>query len=98
MSNSSSVNGTWLDLETRDMSDQDFSDAVAVAVQIRRARAAGAAYERQMNIATGGIASKWAERNSPKALTRDLIGSYVAADMNSSQIAARLRELRRSTI
>jgi hypothetical protein len=94
MRNSSTVNGTWLDLETRDMSDQEFSDAVAVAVQIRRTRNAGAAYERQMNVATGGLAARWAERNSPEAGTRELIGAYVSAGLSSDQIAQRLRELR----
>lgn len=93
MSNSSAVNGNWLDFETRDLSDQEFSDAVHVAVQIRRARNAGAAHERQMNIATGGIASKWAERNSPEGRRRELIGSYADAGMTAAQIAERLRGL-----
>jgi hypothetical protein len=83
-----------LQRRTASLSDQEFETLVAQARTVRQALSEGAAYERQMHIATGGISARWAERKSPEARTRELIGAYVSAGMTAGQIAERLRELR----
>lgn len=91
-------NGTHviaLDLETRDLSDEEFSAAVAGVVRIRNARNEGTAEARQMAAATRGVSLRYEFRPKTSAsVTQDLYNSYVRAGCTHAEAQRRIRELR----
>lgn len=88
-----------LDLDTHDLSDEEFSAAVAGVVRIRRARNEGVAETRQLAIATRGVslspayAPKTAAQVSAER-KQEIYNSYVRSGFTHEEAERRIRELR----
>jgi hypothetical protein len=84
-----------LDLETRDLSDEEFSAAVAGVVTIRNARNEGTMEARQMAAATRGVSLRYEFRPRTAAdVTQDLVNTYVRSGFTPAEAERRIRALR----
>jgi hypothetical protein len=84
-----------LDVETRDLSDEEFSAAVAGVIRIRNARNDGTAEARQMVAATLGVSLRYEFRPKTSGqVTQDLLNAHVRAGFTPAEAERRIQALR----
>jgi hypothetical protein len=85
--------GAWLYRETRDMSDSDFEAAIAGARHARQAARETVAYDRAMDVATGGLYSQ-RHMYEHRSGEDKLIAAYIRAGLSTDEALRKVRELR----
>jgi hypothetical protein len=95
---SNGVNVVWLDTNTVDLSDEEFSAAVHGVVRMRQIRNAATMETRQLAIATGGVSLR--PEYGPKSFAQQsaerkqyLLNSYIRSGCTYAEADRRIREL-----